>query len=165
MLLPCGFYLHRLKRRRHGDAREEEGALGNCSRTDGEAESPAKSTRRAQSSGIMQSGRKSRKSAQRLQGSGRRRRKILRKAFSAAEADHFNEKRRPGKSRGVLRPSARRESNPRPSPWQGDVVPLYYSRILESKSFSETAQNRNRTSDTRIFSPLLYRLSYLGKSG
>ncbi len=25
--------------------------------------------------------------------------------------------------------SARRESNPRPSPWQGDVVPLYYSRI------------------------------------
>ena len=36
MLLPCGFYLHRLKRRRHGDAREEEGALGSCSRTDGE---------------------------------------------------------------------------------------------------------------------------------
>ena len=26
------------------------------------------------------------------------------------------------------------------------------------------AQNRNRTSDTRIFSPLLYQLSYLGKS-
>ena len=25
------------------------------------------------------------------------------------------------------------------------------------------AQNRNRTSDTRIFSPLLYQLSYLGK--
>ena len=25
------------------------------------------------------------------------------------------------------------------------------------------AQNRNRTSDTGIFSPLLYRLSYLGK--
>ena len=25
------------------------------------------------------------------------------------------------------------------------------------------AQSRNRTSDTRIFSPLLYRLSYLGK--
>ena len=24
------------------------------------------------------------------------------------------------------------------------------------------AQNRNRTSDTRIFSPLLYQLSYLG---
>ena len=27
----------------------------------------------------------------------------------------------------------------------------------------ENAQNRNRTSDTRIFSPLLYQLSYLGK--
>ena len=26
------------------------------------------------------------------------------------------------------------------------------------------AQGRNRTADTRIFSPLLYRLSYLGKS-
>ena len=26
------------------------------------------------------------------------------------------------------------------------------------------AQNRNRTSDTGIFSPLLYQLSYLGKS-
>ena len=26
------------------------------------------------------------------------------------------------------------------------------------------AQNRNRTSDTGIFSPLLYRLSYLGKN-
>ena len=25
------------------------------------------------------------------------------------------------------------------------------------------AQDRNRTSDTRIFSPLLYQLSYLGK--
>ena len=27
----------------------------------------------------------------------------------------------------------------------------------------KNAQNRNRTSDTRIFSPLLYQLSYLGK--
>ncbi len=27
---------------------------------------------------------------------------------------------------------------------------------------SRCAQNRNRTSDTRIFSPLLYQLSYLG---
>ena len=28
-----------------------------------------------------------------------------------------------------------------------------------------SAQNRNRTSDTRIFSPLLYQLSYLGLRG
>ena len=27
---------------------------------------------------------------------------------------------------------------------------------------SDGAQDRNRTSDTRIFSPLLYQLSYLG---
>ena len=27
---------------------------------------------------------------------------------------------------------------------------------------NKSAQNRNRTSDTRIFSPLLYQLSYLG---
>ena len=81
--------------------------------------------------------------------------------------------------------SARRGSNPRSSPWQGDVVPLYYSRIFNVPTdfhFCEggciiqkiisvgvnviavliilSAQNRNRTSDTRIFSPLLYRLSY-----
>ena len=28
--------------------------------------------------------------------------------------------------------------------------------------FMDGAQGRNRTTDTRIFSPLLYRLSYLG---
>ena len=51
--------------------------------------------------------------------------------------------------------SARRDSNSRPSPWQGDALPLSHSRIYG-------AQNRNRTSDTWIFSPLLYQLSYLG---
>ena len=30
------------------------------------------------------------------------------------------------------------------------------------KKHKKNAQNRNRTSDTRIFSPLLYQLSYLG---
>ena len=42
--------------------------------------------------------------------------------------------------------------------WKASVLPLNYTRI--SMKFS--AQNRNRTSDTRIFSPLLYQLSYLG---
>ena len=51
--------------------------------------------------------------------------------------------------------SGRRDSNSRPSPWQGDALPLSHSRIYG-------AQNRNRTSDTWIFSPLLYQLSYLG---
>ncbi len=54
--------------------------------------------------------------------------------------------------------SAKRDSNSRPSPWQGDALPLSHSRI-----YYKSAQNRNRTSDTRIFSPLLYQLSYLGK--
>ncbi len=37
------------------------------------------------------------------------------------------------------------------------------SLILTIILDSRYAQSRNRTSDTRIFSPLLYRLSYLGK--
>ena len=43
--------------------------------------------------------------------------------------------------------------------WKASVLPLNYTRV-----FNCNAQNRNRTSDTRIFSPLLYRLSYLGES-
>ena len=33
--------------------------------------------------------------------------------------------------------SGRRDSNPRPSPWQGDVLPLYYSR-RENVIFAES---------------------------
>ena len=82
--------------------------------------------------------------------------------------------------------SARRDSNPRPSPWQGDTPPLSHSRTERVMGIEPTylawkasvlplnytriyhvipnAQSRNRTSDTRIFSPLLYRLSYLGRN-
>ena len=56
--------------------------------------------------------------------------------------------------------SAKRDSNSRPSPWQGDALPLSHSR----KILISYAQTRNRTKDTRIFSPLLYQLSYLGKT-
>ena len=50
------------------------------------------------------------------------------------------------------------------------LVHKYVSRILGTYQKKETsflrslirAQSRNRTSDTRIFSPLLYQLSYLG---
>ena len=52
--------------------------------------------------------------------------------------------------------SGKRDSNSRPSPWQGDALPLSYFRIIG-------AARQNRTVDTRIFSPLLYRLSYRGK--
>ena len=51
--------------------------------------------------------------------------------------------------------SGRRDSNSRPSPWQGDALPLSH--------FRTGARSRNRTSDTQIFSLLLYRLSYPGK--
>ena len=83
--------------------------------------------------------------------------------------------------------SDRRGSNPRSRPWQGralpttplshiptypawkaGVLPLNYTRRnrsdpdLTADALCRNAQNRNRTSDTRIFSPLLYQLSYLG---
>ena len=53
--------------------------------------------------------------------------------------------------------SGRRDSNSRRSPWQGDALPLSHSRIYNG------ASGWNRTADTGIFSPLLYRLSYRGK--
>ena len=49
--------------------------------------------------------------------------------------------------------------------WKASVLPLNYTRmhyISERPIPLRNAQNRNRTSDTRIFSPLLYQLSYLG---
>ncbi len=50
--------------------------------------------------------------------------------------------------------------------WKASVLPLNYTRkqLLQDCFLSHltNAQNRNRTSDTRIFSPLLYQLSYLG---
>ena len=56
--------------------------------------------------------------------------------------------------------SGRWDSNPRPSPWQGDVLPLYYARIR--LTFTDSAETQNRTVDTAIFSRVLYQLSYLG---
>ena len=50
--------------------------------------------------------------------------------------------------------SARRGSNPRSSPWQGDVVPLYYSRnmrlsVLPDKSvfLDDVSQSLHRARD------------------
>ena len=51
--------------------------------------------------------------------------------------------------------SGRRDSNSRHPPWQGGTLPLSYYRTLG-------ALGRNRTTDTQIFSLLLYRLSYQG---
>ena len=45
--------------------------------------------------------------------------------------------------------------------WKAGVLPLNYTR-KQYKILKYNAQSRNRTKDTRIFSPLLYQLSYLG---
>ena len=58
----------------------------------------------------------------------------------------------------ALKWSGKRDSNSRPPPWQGGALPLSYFR-----KYGASAQNR--TVDTRIFSPLLYQLSYRGKIG
>ena len=62
--------------------------------------------------------------------------------------------------------SGRRDSNPWPSAWQADVIPLNYARIFgplwRSYSKTESAESQNRTGDTAIFSRVLYQLSYLG---
>src|SRR5215208_4946096 len=60
--------------------------------------------------------------------------------------------------------SGRWDSNPRPSPWQGDVLPLYYARISWSMLLTESAETQDRTGDTAIFSRVLYQLSYLGQT-
>src|SRR5512140_2821969 len=59
--------------------------------------------------------------------------------------------------------SGRWDSNPRPSPWQGDVLPLYYARSSWPLSLAESAETQDRTGDTAIFSRVLYQLSYLGQ--
>src|SRR6056297_2933500 len=59
----------------------------------------------------------------------------------------------------IIKWSGKRDSNPRPQPWQGCALPLSYFRPLHRKRSG--GETQNRTGDTRIFSPLLYRLSYL----
>ena len=52
--------------------------------------------------------------------------------------------------------SGQRGSNSLPPPWQGGALPD------ELNPHHVGASGRNRTNDTRIFSPLLYLLSYRG---
>ena len=64
--------------------------------------------------------------------------------------------------------SGRRDLNPRPSPWQGDALPLSHFRVglvYHSDTGSVGgAEAQNRTGDTSIFSAVLYLLSYLGEN-
>ena len=64
--------------------------------------------------------------------------------------------------------SGRWDSNPRPSPWQGDALPLSHFRSIgrllgRSAGLQGGAEGQSRTVDTGIFSAVLYHLSYLGR--
>ena len=62
--------------------------------------------------------------------------------------------------------SGLRGSNSLPPPWQGGALPdELHPRFSSAVSGRCGASDRNRTNDTGIFSPLLYRLSYRGKCG
>ena len=54
--------------------------------------------------------------------------------------------------------SWRLESNPQPADYKSAALPI---ELRQHNSYG--ASGRNRTTDTGIFSPLLYRLSYRGK--
>ena len=56
--------------------------------------------------------------------------------------------------------SGRRDSNPRPSPWQGDALPTEPLPLDDRPDYG--AESQIRTGDTAIFSRVLYQLSYLG---
>ena len=56
--------------------------------------------------------------------------------------------------------SGRRDSNPRPSPWQGDALPT--EPLPLEVRYEVGAESQIRTGDTAIFSRVLYQLSYLG---
>ena len=60
--------------------------------------------------------------------------------------------------------SGRRDSNPRPSPWQGDALPTEPLPLDDHRLPDRIggAESQDRTGDTAIFSRVLYRLSYLG---
>ena len=58
--------------------------------------------------------------------------------------------------------SGRRDSNPRPSPWQGDALPTEPLPLDLRPTRMGGAESQIRTGDTAIFSRVLYQLSYLG---
>ena len=63
---------------------------------------------------------------------------------------------------GAKKWSGRRDSNPRPSPWQGDALPTEPLPLEDRDHRSGGAESQDRTGDTAIFSRVLYQLSYLG---
>ena len=89
---------------------------------------------------------------------------VLSKEFSSyLQADNirphrFVQKEKTAQFLYCLSWSGWRGSNPLPPPWQGGALPD------ELHPHFIGASGRNRTTDTGIFSPLLYRLSYRGKN-
>ena len=59
--------------------------------------------------------------------------------------------------------SGRRGSNSLPRPWQGRALPDELRPQMTPMFQRHGASGRSRTNDTRIFSPLLYQLSYRGE--
>ncbi len=55
--------------------------------------------------------------------------------------------------------------NPQPTDYKSVALPIELSRHMKRHLFIifKSGSGRNRTADTRIFSPLLYRLSYRAK--
>ena len=72
-----------------------------------------------------------------------------------ASADAIPKKEAPSCWMMLLFWSGRRGSNSLPRPWQGRALP-------DELRPQNGASGRGRTGDTRIFSPLLYQLSYRG---
>ena len=64
---------------------------------------------------------------------------------------------------GLVFWSGRRGSNSLPRPWQGRALPDELRPHMAPVFQHHGASGRSRTNDTRIFSPLLYQLSYRGK--
>ena len=81
------------------------------------------------------------------------RRRGSRSAFEASRSTPVRQKKWSG----------RRDSNPRPSPWQGDALPTEpLPPAIRCARPSNGAEGQNRTDDTRLFRAVLYQLSYLG---
>ena len=77
-------------------------------------------------------------------------------AASSPVLRHISKKNTPSDRMGCSFWSGRRGSNSLPRPWQGRALP-------DELRPQNGASGRGRTGDTRIFSPLLYQLSYRGK--
>ena len=80
----------------------------------------------------------------------------------AASSRGCLQKKKAPSSQMVLFWSGRRGSNSLPRPWQGRALPDELRPQTAPLLRHLGASGRSRTNDTRIFSPLLYQLSYRG---